>query len=139
VSAVAECPLEADSCRTGDAVRSAQMIDAIGVTGGRTPGVWSVYLDPWLELISGNSLSEYTQRRNFLGQEILPQTEMATGEAFLEMTSLPVHSSVGFYTNVAAFLNLHEELLPRVRSVTLEQSRRLTEVLFHNKLVRRLR
>jgi hypothetical protein len=48
------------------------------------------------------------------------------------------HESLSFYANLGAFADLHQQLLPDSRPVTLEQSRRLTQVLLDRKLVKRL-
>ena len=49
-----------------------------------------------------------------------------------------LHESVSFYADVAGLLDLHDKLLPVVYALKLEQSRRVTEILFTKKLVKRL-
>lgn len=138
MSAVADYQVESERSRTGGPVKSSRMIDAGLATGDWATGVWSVHLRQWVGLTSANKCFEYTQRRTSQDNDILPHAEPSTGDAFLEVASLPIHPSVGFYTSIAGFVDLHQQLLPRISSVTSEQSRRLTEVLFRNKLVRRL-
>ena len=138
MSVVAEHRVKTEPSGTGGLVAVYPMIDEILVTGDRDSGVWSVHLNQWFKLASPNRRFEYIRLGTSQEDDILVQTGPSTGEALLEATSPPVHPSVGFYTSVGGFLDLHQELLPHVRSATAEQSRRLTEVLFRNKLVRRL-
>jgi hypothetical protein len=98
----------------------------------------------WHRIIHMPSLTGYPGYMDYLSGSvsttfsILAQNTRQTGEASTAAPSLSIHESAGFYSNIGSFLDMHERLFPNVRSVTMEQSRRLTQVLFQHKLVRRL-
>jgi hypothetical protein len=50
----------------------------------------------------------------------------------------PLHESVSYYSSLAGLFEVHQRLLPIVSDLKPEQSKRLTEVIFQHKLVRRL-
>jgi hypothetical protein len=138
VSAVADYRVDAKLSKTGGIVTAVPMIDSVLVTGDGKSGFWNVHLNQWQEIIATDWWLRYSQPRTAPEDGVVFWAEMPTGEALLQETAVPTDTGVGFYTSVAGFLSLHQELLPRVKAVTREQSRRLTEVLFRNKLVRRL-
>lgn len=138
MSAVAECQAAVDASKTGGIAVLVPAIDSIAGTGYPKIGVWSVRLSEWLEFESQGEYFEYARHLASESASLPTRRSTVTGDALLDRLTPFVHDGANFYTSIGGFLDLHQEVLPNVRPVTLRQSRRLTEVLFRDKLVRRL-
>jgi hypothetical protein len=66
------------------------------------------------------------------------EREIVTGVNTFGRRSERIHESVNFYADMAAFLDLHQQLLPVVYELKPEESKRVTEILFKQKIVKRL-